>query len=199
MDAIPITDKSVGLEQGQADPYSGVILDSPVDDKENQQDPVQELARIRGWTVSAMKRLGCDSGFEEVRIPMRDGEGAVCGWKRRRGDNRPFGRDLKVKSMTEKHSKTGLFLCVPVDENEEDIWILEGEADCLAALTAGAGMISGTAGANIGRIAEKGLRKLCAGKTVRLAPHGDPAGEKWEARIGATLAGIATILALPLK
>ena len=61
----------------------------------------------------------------------------------------------------DKLSNTGLVL------------VLEGEADTLAALTAGAKAVVGTAGSSPGKYGRVALQKLLAGRECILFPHPD--------------------------
>lgn len=140
-------------------------------------DPRDELAHRRRWTRAALDRLGCEAKGQEVRIPMRDAEGRVTGWKRRRGDNEKINGQ---KSPTLKGGKAGLFIALNADDPDGEVLITEGEADAAAGLSAGWRNVIGTAGSNPGKeIGLPSLQKIASGRRVVLAPDPDKAGAKW--------------------
>jgi len=153
------------------------------------EDPLHELARRRGWAIEALEALGA-VGHEqngrpaEVRLPMRDADGQITGWRRRRADNQPFG--TAGKCLARKGDKNGLICPWPLaDFTGDPILVVEGEADAAAAMSALPGIpVVATPGANPGKDCLKYMQKLVAGRPVVLAPHPDAAGADWRDRLG---------------
>ncbi len=152
--------------------------------------PLERLASIRGWSLDAFAALGAKAEGERVTLPMRDAEGKVTGQKQRRGDNEMIGAgDSAHKSHTIKGSRNGLFYPHPLPETDLTM-IVEGEADTLAALSAGCSAVVGTAGANPGKTGEEALQQLLAGRKVVLTPDPGQAGQDWLNKVGSVLHGV---------
>ncbi len=147
-------------------------------------DPLAELARRRGWTLDALRALGCRADRDCALFPMRDSDGRETGFKRRRGDNAKFPGG--AKSLTNRGGKAGLFFPSPWPDSD-DVLVADGEADTAAALSAGWQSVIGTAGSQPGRIGLTSLQRLCAGRRVILAPDPDEAGRKWLQAVGTAL------------
>ncbi|MCK4373888.1 MAG: hypothetical protein KAX19_01125, partial [Candidatus Brocadiae bacterium] len=151
--------------------------------------PLHEFAMRRDWSVEALLALGAVAHQQngrpaEVRFPMRDADGEVTGWRRRRADNQPFG--TAGKCLTRKGDKNGLICPWPLaDFTGDPILVAEGEADAAAALSALPGIpVVATPGANPGKECLKHLRALLSGRAIVLAPHPDDAGADWRDRLG---------------
>ena len=152
------------------------------------QDPLRELADKRGWTAEALEALGAvahrqDGRPAEVRFPMRDADGGITGWRRRRADGREFGPGRKA--MTRKGDKAGLLIPWPLPDGDP-VLLVEGETDAAAALSAGHAATVATPGA-CGRAPRSYLAKLLAGRAVVLAPDPDTAGREWRDGVGVAL------------
>lgn len=160
-------------------------------------DSLHELADRRGWSVEALRQLGAVAKGDEVHFPMRDASGAVVGWRRRRGDCKPFS--CGKKALTIKGGKNGIMASWPIPP-DGSILVTEGEADTTAALSAGFPVVVGTPGAQPGRAVVEALQRLLAGRDVILAPDPDAAGDTWRDYIGAALtrAGCAVRFIPPL-
>ncbi len=157
--------------------------------------PLHELAMRRDWAVEALEALGAVEHQQngrpaEVRFPMRDADGEVTGWRRRRADNQPFGE--AGKCLTRKGDKNGLICPWPLPDPEHDpVLVVEGEADAVAALSALAGIpVAATPGANPGKDCLKYLQTLLPGRSVVLAPHPDGSGADWRNRTGRALQNV---------
>ncbi len=149
-------------------------------------DSLHELAERRGWSVEALRQLGAVAKGNEVHFPMRNATGAVVGWRRRRGDSKPF--PCGSKALTVKGSHNGLICPWPIPEGL--VLLVEGEADAAAALSAGFPAVVGTPGAQPGRAVVEALQRLLAGRAAVLAPDPDPAGDAWHDTVGAALARV---------
>jgi len=171
------------------------------------EDPVEQLAAVRGWDLDALRALGARSeegrdGRRIVAIPMRDSNGEAVGWRERGADNRslPVGRGQAAKSKTRKGTSLGLFY--PPDPREcNGPWlVVEGEADAAAALSAGHHATVGTAGASASRESLAWLQELLRGREVVLAPDPDGAGRRWRDRLATQLrnAGCQVRLIVPI-
>jgi len=156
--------------------------------------PLAQLAQVRGWAVKALEALGVVEEGQEVRWPMRDHEGQITGWSRRRGDGTPFAGGKK--NMFLKGSKHGFFMPWPLPEGGP-VLIVEGEADATAAMGAGYQAVIGTPGATPAKAAIKSLCKLVAGKKVILCPDPDEPGAGWLKALGAALSGGAKVWYIP--
>ncbi|MFO7958727.1 MAG: hypothetical protein R6X33_16680 [Candidatus Brocadiia bacterium] len=157
--------------------------------------PLHELAMRRDWAVEALEALGAVEHQQngrpaEVRFPMRDADGEVTGWRRRRADNQPFGE--AGKCLTRKGDKNGLICPWPLPDPEHDpVLVVEGEADAVAALSALPGIpVAATPGANPGKDCLKYLQTLLPGRSVVLAPHPDGSGADWRDRLGRALRNV---------
>ncbi len=151
-------------------------------------DAIEELARVRGWRPEAIRALGAESrnaqAPREVHFPMRDGAGAVVGFRRRRSDGKPFSNGSKA--MSSKGAKNGLLCPWPFPESRE-VLIVEGEADACAAISAGAQAVVATPGAYASRLVVSALQKILSGREAVLFPDPDDAGREWLDRIGRAL------------
>jgi len=158
-------------------------------------DPIESLARLRRWEVEALRNLGVTPGNGLVIFPMRDAEGNIVGRKLRRADNKPLKTQdgTEVKSLTRAGDKSGLFYPVPLP-SEGSVLVCEGEADVVAALSAGYRAVVGTAGANVGSAGRKALRRLLSGRDCVLVPHPDAAGRRWLEKVGKLLLNVRCAL-----
>ena len=155
---------------------------------------LEELAGRRKWTVAALEALGAvpyepDGPAAEVLFPMRDADGRLTGCRRRRADNKPFGK--AGKCLTRKGDKNGLICPWPFPEGEAPVLVVEGEADAAAALSALPKIpVIATPGANPGRDCLSELQGLIGGRPVVLAPDPDAAGADWRDRLGRALRNV---------
>jgi len=152
-------------------------------------DAIEELARVRGWRPEALRALGAESrnaqAPREVHFPMRDGAGAVVGFRRRRSDGKPFSNDSKA--MSSKGAKNGLLCPWPLPE-QGPVLVVEGEADACAALSAGFAAVVATPGANVPKQVVSALQKILAKREVVLFPDPDEPGRQWLEHVGHALA-----------
>jgi hypothetical protein len=142
-----------------------------------------ELAGCRGFSVEALRKLGAVAKGREVHFPMRDGAGAIVGWRRRRADNQPFGPGKKALSHKGDHN--GLIGPWPIPEGL--VLLCEGEMDAAAALAAGHEAVVATPGAKPGRGVVETLQTVLTGREIVLAPDPDTAGTMWRNMIGEAL------------
>ncbi|MCX7048584.1 MAG: hypothetical protein NTX50_24245, partial [Candidatus Sumerlaeota bacterium] len=110
-------------------------------------DPIESLARLRGWTPESIKAMGGEASGSCVKWPVVDRNGKITGRKSRRGDGRPFANGKKT--LTGKGEHSGLH--VPKQwHGDGPLLIVEGIADACAASSHGwTGDIVATDGANI--------------------------------------------------
>ncbi|MCB2141433.1 toprim domain-containing protein [bacterium] len=152
-------------------------------------DAIDELARVRGWRPEAIRALGAESrnaqAPREVHFPMRDGAGAVVGFRRRRSDGKPFSNGSKA--MSSKGAKNGLLCPWPLPE-EGPVLVVEGEADACAAMSAGFAAVVATPGASVPKMVVSALQKIVTRREVVLFPDPDEAGRGWLERVGRALA-----------
>jgi putative DNA primase/helicase len=150
-------------------------------------DPLTHLAAIRGWDVEAMKRIGAEPTGRRVQFPMRDAEGDVTGHAQRMGDNSLVA--VKSGEPTKSKSLQSHGLVYPVNGLTPDTPVLlcEGEADVVAAISAGYADTVGTKGCNPGKASIEYLKALLAGRDVILAPDGDKHGDNWRDDVGRAL------------
>ncbi len=148
-------------------------------------DPLHELAARRDWSIDAMNALSAHAEGKCVLFPMRDDHGEVTGHKRRRGDNSPFRMQDggTVKSLTGRGERNGLFYSDPLPPSGR-LLIAEGEADTVAAITAGHDAVVGTPGAAVGKAALGYLQRIVHGREVLLAPDPDAGGRSWLRKVG---------------
>lgn len=153
--------------------------------------PVENLASLRGWNVEAMRRLGVTAKSGPVVFPMLDHEGNLVGEKLRSGDNKPLKTTsgAEAKSLTRPGGHNGLFYPRPFPENGT-VLVVEGEADAVAALSAGHDAVVGTAGAQPGEVGRQSLQRLLHGRACVLCPHPDSAGETWLQTVGRLLRNV---------
>ncbi len=151
-------------------------------------DAIEQLAQVRSWRPEAIRALGAESrnaqAPREVHFPMRDGTGAVVGFRRRRSDGRPFSNGNKVLSV--KDSDSSLMCPWPLPE-QGPVLVVEGEADACAALSAGFAAVVATPGCSVPRKAISALQKILARREVVLFPDPDEYGRKWLERVGRAL------------
>ena len=153
-----------------------------------QATPLEKLAGIRGWKVKALEALGAEAHGQTVRFPMRDAGGSITGWQLRHGNNSKFETEGgSTRSKTRSGSKHGLFCPDGLTEAPDPVLVCEGEADTVAALSAGKTAVVGTPGAGAGRAVKRYLARLLAGRDVILAPDPDDAGRRWRDAVGRAL------------
>ncbi len=140
------------------------------------KDPIEHLAILRRWSRDAFQAIGAKAVEYEVHFPMRDAEGAITGYRRRRGDGDPYRGGMKA--LSKRGSKNGLLGPWPIPA-EGDVLVVEGEADLLAALTHGHAATVATPGAGPGGRVIEALQRVLAHRRVILAPDPDDAGLKW--------------------
>ncbi len=163
--------------------------------------PLERLACIRGWTVEALRALGCREGvgkFDDpiIHFPMRDTTGREISTRKRKADNSTFGK-TGPKALSEKGKPTGVIVSWPLAA-QGALLIVEGEADAAAALSAGAGAVLATPGSQPKPTVWAMAQTLAAGRDVILAPDADNAGEKWKHdAIGALKSVARSILFIP--
>jgi len=149
--------------------------------------PFGEFARRRGWCPGALLLLDARANGQVVRLPMRDHLGNVVGFKQRRKDCKPIQTEGgETKSKTEAGGRHALFFPHPLPA-EEPMAVLEGEADTLAALSAGHPSAVGTAGVNPGPLGRVALQYLLAGRPCVLFPHSGEGGQAWLEEVGSLL------------
>lgn len=150
--------------------------------------PLGEFAHRRGWCPGALLLLDARADGPIVRLPMRDHVANVVGFKQRRADCRPIQTEAgETKSKTEAGSRHGLFYPHPLP-TDGPAAVLEGEADTLAALSAGHLPAVGTAGVNPGPVGREALQYLLAGRRCVLFPHRGEGGLAWMDEVGTLLA-----------
>jgi DNA primase len=149
-------------------------------------NPLEQLASLRNWRVEALHTLGTVAYEREVRFPMRDAKGKITGWRRRRGDNSKFRtKEGETKAIAVPGSHNGLFYPTPLPSGT--VLVVEGEADTVAALSAGWLAVVGTPGCSPGKKCVGYLQRLLAGRDVVLAPDPDEPGRAWLKLIGEAL------------
>ena len=153
------------------------------------RDPIQQLSRLRSWEPQALDALNVETDGRVIKFPMRDHAGNVTGFKSRRADNSAFStrEGENVKSLTGKGEKHGLFYPDELEDSTIPVLVCEGEADTVAALSAGYTAVVGMPGACVGRAVKGYLTRLLAGRDVILAPDPDEAGRKWRDAVGRAL------------
>lgn len=153
-------------------------------------DAIEELAQVRGWRPEAIRAFGAESrnaqAPREVHFPMRDGAGAVVGFRRRRSDGKPFS--CGAKALTNKGAKNGLLCPWPLPAGNGPVLVVEGEADACAALSAGFAAVVATPGASVSRKVVSALQKALNSRDVVLFPDPDEAGSEWLESVGRSLA-----------
>lgn len=163
-------------------------------------DGVEELARVRRWSLEALRALGAQSkpacAPREVIFPMRDAKGNLIGTRLRRADGLKYSDGSKVRAH--KGSKQGLMYPHPLPEEGPDgiLLIVEGEADAAAALTAGWKVVVATPGAAPSKACLQQLQLLAARRKVVLFPDPDDAGRHWRENIGQALLNACCQVAL---
>ncbi|MCX7048677.1 MAG: hypothetical protein NTX50_24715, partial [Candidatus Sumerlaeota bacterium] len=110
-------------------------------------DPIESLARLRGWKLEAIIAMGGEVSGSCVKWPMYDRSMKIIGHKVRHGDGTPFANGKKT--LTAKGEKSGLH--IPKQwHGDGPLLIVEGIADACAASSHGwTGDIVATDGANI--------------------------------------------------
>lgn len=156
----------------------------------HHEDSLHQLAHIRGWRVEALQALGARAEGKLVVFPMRDHQGKETGQQKRRGDNSKFGtkgNGKACRSLSAKGSKHTLFYPLPFP-TEGRVLVCEGEADAIAALSAGWPAAMGTVGASPGALGMESLQKKLEGRDCVLFHHPDKAGRAWREKVGEALA-----------
>jgi len=111
-------------------------------------DPIAGWARIRGLKRESVLAFGVEVDGEFLRFPMRYGPGQpVVSYQKRRADNGPMTADGR-RSIGEKDQSRALFFPLhwPEPDGESALLMCEGEADAIAAHSAGIVHVVGTPG-----------------------------------------------------
>lgn len=171
-------------------------------------DPLARLAEARKVPLKALHDAGATArraqGYDEVRFPMRAKLGlerwAVCGWRRRRADNKPFPEHKGAKASKARSLSAdipglgahGVLASLWPLPPEGPLLVVEGEMDLLAAAGAAPGLaVAGTPGANPGAQAIEAAAELASGRDIVLVPHGDESGTIWCAQVARAAAPLA--------
>lgn len=150
-------------------------------------DPLTRLSGIRGWPVESFAALGAKSVGEEVHFPMRDWTGEIVGYRRRRGDNGLIKVGKKeAKSVGRYGDKNGILMPWPLS-GLDPVFVVEGEADALAVLSAGALAVVGTPGCTPGHDCLVWIQHALGGRRCILFPDPDVAGSAWLEQEGKAL------------
>lgn len=114
-------------------------------------NPIDKLAAARGFLRAAFTALAAVAHEHEVLFPMfgPDPTQPAVGFRRRRGDNKPFGGD-GPKALTNKGGHSGVLYGNPRPWSTRPVLLLEGEMDALAALAAGADTVLAVPGCSPG-------------------------------------------------
>lgn len=162
-------------------PRPAVDLDWTMDDVD--LSAVEQLAMARGWLPDAIRALGGREDGDFVVWPMKDAEGRQVGRKRRRADNALI--TLAGGGTTKSQSLDGNALIYPDDlaHLPDPVLLTEGEADAVAAISAGHQAVVATAGASARRKSEQWLQALLKGRSVVVVPDPDAAGRAWRDRL----------------
>ncbi|MEA3366939.1 MAG: CHC2 zinc finger domain-containing protein, partial [Planctomycetota bacterium] len=160
------------------------------------EDPVEELARRRGWSPDAIRALGGEGDGKFVTWPMRDAAGERVGTKRRRGDNRPIrlasGAEVKSQSL----DGNGLMYPDGLADLPDPVLVCEGEADAVAAISAGHRTVVATAGANPGTPSIEWIGELLSGRDIMLAPDPGTAGRRHRDKLANRLLDAQAVIRL---
>ncbi len=152
-------------------------------------DAVRQLAGLRGWQPHAIEAIGGYSAGLEVWFPMRDAGGVITGHRRRRADGQAY--DDGAKALAVKGSKNGLIYHHPLPDGP--VLLVEGEADAVAALSAGHSAVVATPGATPGRQVWDYVRDLLKDRHVIMAPDPGDAGTEWSKKVVHVLRNVKTI------
>ena len=191
-DNLGLTMQVLGLEARDAANWlrTEFGIPGPTDKAYKPVDPINMLASLRNWSIHAFELIDCRSDKDCVIFPMRDGDGNVVGIKKRKGNNTMFQwYNKSVKSYTPRGNKHGLFYPKELPA-EGPVLVLEGEADTLAAISAGANSVIGTAGSSAGPIGDAALQKLLANREAILFPDPRASGRKWLNTLGELLLNV---------
>jgi len=183
--------KAEARPQGKA-PYSEVELERWHAALRDNEPALARLRELRGWSPTAVCELGLGLDGRRVVFPVRDGAGTLAGMVRYSPD--PATRNGAPKSKADPGTRRDLFPAPETVEGEE-LWLVEGEPDAVAARTLG---LAGVAvpGTN-GWRAEWAER--IAGRRVHLALDCDAPGRQAAERIAADLAPHAEVRVLDLN
>jgi hypothetical protein len=96
---------------------------------------LDRLAALRGWTEPAIRRLGLGLLGDRVVFPVRDGRGALTGLVKYQPN--PDRRGDLPKSIATPGSTRELFPAPETLDADAAIWLVEGEADAVAAHSLG--------------------------------------------------------------
>lgn len=138
-------------------------------------EPLAWLRDVRLVSDAIIRRyrLGYVADEHRVSIPVRDASGTVVNIRAYRvGDS---AQGDKVRSWRAGFGKTRLFPIDQLDASDpRPVWLVEGEGDCLAALSAGLRAVTTTGGA--GARLDAAMLDALHGHTVRVLYDADDAG-----------------------
>lgn len=147
-----------------------------------KREPVEAWASLRYWKPAAIEDMGGRNLGGVVGFPTYL-DGPEVGVRMRKPDGAPFefpGGEPH-KSHTPRGQKLGLLLsrsmrsgAIPEDA---DVDIFEGEADCCAAVNAGAKYVIGLPGAKFKPEVMTYLQRLLAGCSWRVTMYPDPGAD----------------------
>lgn len=166
-----------------------------------RRTPVERWAALRCWKPEAITEMGGRNHSGVVAIPMFIDDQEV-GVKQRKPDGSffEFPGQEPHKSHTPKGQQLGLMLSMAMRSGtipeDADVDLFEGEADCCAAVNAGAKYVLGLPGAKFKPDVMTCLQQLLAGKRGRVTMFPDPgeAGENCGRNVARALRAVGVDL-----
>lgn len=148
---------------------------------------LDRLQQLRGWSPQAVVSLGLGVAEDRVLFPIRDGQGRLVGVNRYAPN--PAKRS-GPKMLADQGSRRDLFPA-PETLSAREVWLVEGEADSVAARTLGLSA-TGVPGVQGWRSEWAGRFK---GRSVATLMDCDPQGRECAERITADLraAGVEVV------
>ncbi len=154
-------------------------------------DPIDELASRRGWTRDALETIGATSKGRKVLFPMFDADGNKTGHTERMGDtSKVYVKSTGDYTKSKTIGSPGLFYPADGLPDSGPVLLVEGEADTVAAISAGHDATVGTADAGICSDALDWLQNLLHGRDVVMAPDPASSGRSWRDKAGRALANV---------
>lgn len=146
---------------------------------------VEYLAEKRGLTERTLQEYKLGHDGDRYYIPVRNEHGQTVNIRR----YKPTARRAQDKMLSWRagYGSARLF---PIDRLEEgDVYIFEGEMDCLLARQLGLNAVTATGGAGTWRGEE--WNRFFEGRNVVVCYDSDPAGRTGAANVAASLSSIA--------
>lgn len=170
-------------------PIDEGVINGFINTLNNERSDLRERMK-NDWGINddTINRLRIGSDGDRIAIPVKDLEGRIMNVRKYKFDT--SGKD-KVISYAEGYGQSRLWPIEHVMSDNDEIWICEGEKDCIVAISKGFNAVTNTTGAGT---FNKEWAPLFKDKKVHVVYDNDKAGAMGSKKIYETLTGFAEFI-----